>query len=308
MKLGFWKGWGKPFSLGSGATGGGSAVTYSIAGTVYDANGSTAVSGATVTIGGLSAISAANGTYTISNIPAGTSGNMTCTKSGYSWTAISISAMSDNLTNQNYTNAWWAVGGIGASCQGAYAPKGAASLADSYVNLANPGTDITAIDAPTFDTAVGWTFDGLADVLNTNIVPNLDNDWTFAVEFNNGSTVNNKVPLSAKTTVGGGRFYIDVRSGSNVWSMNGSNGQNVAPAMTAGNYIVAGAQSYRNGVADGAARTAGGGSNVVPVHIGALHNGGSFLWFFVGNITKVAIYNTVLDATQAAALDAAMNP
>lgn len=79
---------------------------YSISGTVFDADGTTAVQSATVALGAYNTTSAANGTYTISGIPAGTSGSLTCTKSGYSWTAISVSAMAGNLTNQNYTANW----------------------------------------------------------------------------------------------------------------------------------------------------------------------------------------------------------
>jgi hypothetical protein len=79
------------------------ATTYTISGTVYDADGSTAVVGATVALGALSAISGADGTYTISIIPSGTSGSMTCTKTGKAFAAITIAAMSGNLTSQNYT-------------------------------------------------------------------------------------------------------------------------------------------------------------------------------------------------------------
>jgi hypothetical protein len=85
------------------ASGGGAAV-YTISGTVYDADGTTPVEGATVALGAYSAESGVDGTYTIASVPAGTSGSMTCTLEGYSWTAISIAAMSGNLTGQDYTN------------------------------------------------------------------------------------------------------------------------------------------------------------------------------------------------------------
>jgi hypothetical protein len=107
---------------------------YTISGIVYDADGTTAVAGATIALGALTATSAADGTYTISSIPGGTSGSMTCTKAGYSWTAITVAAMTGNLTAQNYTNAWWAGGGSAAACVGAYIGKAAASQAASYVN------------------------------------------------------------------------------------------------------------------------------------------------------------------------------
>jgi hypothetical protein len=82
---------------------GGAAPKYTISGTVYDTDGSTAVASATVALGTLTATSGVDGTYTISNVPAGTSGSMTCTKAGLNWTAISVSAIAGNLTSQNYT-------------------------------------------------------------------------------------------------------------------------------------------------------------------------------------------------------------
>lgn len=54
---------------------------------------------------------------------------------------------------------WWFV--AGKTCVAAYQPKGAASLAASYVNLANPGTyDAAPGTAPAFAAATGWTFNG----------------------------------------------------------------------------------------------------------------------------------------------------
>lgn len=64
---------------------------------------------------------------------------------------------------------WWQV--AGQTCAAAYQPIGAASLAASYVNLANPGTYNAAPGvAPTL-AAGGWSFDGLTQYLTTGIVP-----------------------------------------------------------------------------------------------------------------------------------------
>ena len=67
---------------------------------------------------------------------------------------------------------WYLAGGIAkANCIAAYQPKGAASLAASYVNLVTPGTyDAAPGTAPTFDSALGWTFDGTSQYL---VQPNL---------------------------------------------------------------------------------------------------------------------------------------
>lgn len=54
---------------------------------------------------------------------------------------------------------WYRAGGASLPVA-AYQPKGAASLAASYTNLANPGTyDAAPGTAPSFNTATGWTFD-----------------------------------------------------------------------------------------------------------------------------------------------------
>lgn len=78
-------------------------TAYTISGYAYDADGSTGVVGATVALGAYSGVSGAGGAYTITGIPPGTSGPMTCTKTGYSWGTKTIASMSANLTSQNYT-------------------------------------------------------------------------------------------------------------------------------------------------------------------------------------------------------------
>lgn len=57
---------------------------------------------------------------------------------------------------------WWDLDGAITSCVAAWAAKGAASQAASYVNLVLPGTyDLTAgAVAPTWDTTTGWYFTG----------------------------------------------------------------------------------------------------------------------------------------------------
>jgi hypothetical protein len=66
---------------------------------------------------------------------------------------------------------WWLAGGVAAAnAIAVYQPKGAADLAASYVNLANPGTyDAAPGTAPTFDAATGWTFNGSTQYLTTGV-------------------------------------------------------------------------------------------------------------------------------------------
>lgn len=94
---------------------------------------------------------------------------------------------------------WWEV--AGQTCVAAYQPKGAASLAASYVNLANPGTyDAAPGTAPTFDASTGWTFNGTNQFLKTGIV-SADVEWTVLIRFSD-------VPNNAATVWGNGAFRI----------------------------------------------------------------------------------------------------
>lgn len=150
----------RPLGVRVGTGGGG----YSIAGIVYDADGTTVVQGATVELSEYSAVSAIDGSYMIEGIPPGTSGAMTCTKTGYSWTPIVVTEISESLISQHFTNAWYAGGGSLAACVGAYKAIGAASLAASYVNIITPGTADAYVGvgkvAPTLG-ANGWVWDGV---------------------------------------------------------------------------------------------------------------------------------------------------
>jgi hypothetical protein len=72
--------------------------------------------------------------------------------------------MQSAVLNASAATPWYLAGGIAAAnCLAAFQPKGAASLAASYVNLATSGAtwDCTApVAAPTFAAATGWTFTG----------------------------------------------------------------------------------------------------------------------------------------------------
>ena len=72
----------------------------------------------------------------------------------------------------SHTRQWWLAGGIHPSqVVAAYQPKGAASLAASYVNLANPGTNDAQVGvAPGLDSS-GWVFTGTEKLLGPNVSP-----------------------------------------------------------------------------------------------------------------------------------------
>ncbi len=69
---------------------------------------------------------------------------------------------------------WWLAGGISpANCIAAYQAIGATSLNNSYINLANPGTnDIIDVNAPYWNIVDGWVWDSDSNYpqLNTGVV------------------------------------------------------------------------------------------------------------------------------------------
>lgn len=195
---------------------------------------------------------------------------------------------------------WWLSGGISAAnCIAAYQPKQAASLAASYVNLANPGTNNAAPgSAPTQAGATGWTFGG-GQYLTTGIVPT--SSYSMIIRFNgcNASTL-----IGTSTAGGTTIFYMRILAASFRYA-NGAT-QDIAPTVSTGVFAMAGNQGYRNGTADGSTIATGASGVTQPIYIGALNNAGVASQFVTGDIYAAAIYNTTITAGQVAALYTAM--
>ncbi len=191
---------------------------------------------------------------------------------------------------------WWLSGGVSASnAIAVYQPKGAASLAASYTNLANPGTYTAAPGtAPTFDTATGWTFNGSTQYLSTGIIPPTS-AWTYLCRFSNatGGQLFGFYSGAATTTVfpntGGFRYYYNRAE------------LKKASGVTSGVIGVAGSTAYLDGADDGAIAIpwTGNTTNIVLLGFGNVTR-------YNGKIQALAIYDTTLSAAQVAAISAAM--
>lgn len=205
---------------------------------------------------------------------------------------------------------WWLSGGISAAnCVAAYAPKGAASLAASYSNLNNPGTNNAAPGvAPTFATASGWTFNGTTQYLTTGIVPG--NNYSAIVRFTSYSA-----PTTSNAAIVGSAISSAPNTGLTLGKAlttgalrfrNGDVGYTDASTATSGVMAAAGANAYLNGssVSSG---LGGSGGNANAMMIGALNFGGTINSFSSVIIIAVAIYNTTLSGSQVSALTTAMN-
>lgn len=200
--------------------------------------------------------------------------------------------------------AWWEV--AGQTCVAAYQPKGAADIAASYVNLANPGTYNAAPGvAPTWASATGWTFNGTTQYLTTGVVPSADNTWSMLCQLSNGDMTATRDLIGCYPNPVTNRFYI--RSWHSATEMIygiGSTARFTSPSMTSGICAIGGLQGYRNGVADGAPGVAGSGS-FPQVLVGCANYGGVPVNFYSGNIQAIAIWDTTLTAAQVAAISAA---
>jgi len=205
---------------------------------------------------------------------------------------------------------WWEVSG--QTCIAAYAPKGAANLAASYVNLANPGTyDAAPGTAPSFAAATGWTFVRTSlQYLTTGITP--ANGYSIIARFSNGSVISGQVGQLAGCYSGnetsrlgimplyyfdgiprmyyqhGGLFYTD-------------------GIMTSGVMAAAGSGCYMNGTSVGTNSTSFSTAASKTVYIGAQNGGPSPTDYFSGDIQALAIYSTTLSASDVTALTDRMN-
>ena len=201
---------------------------------------------------------------------------------------------------------WWEPTTGSYTVVAAYQAKGAADFNASLANLNNPGThDLTVdTDAPDFDTATGWYFDGFNNRLtSTASVSNKPATYIFRVK-----------PMDApayRTIIGGDNdsgLSVDVAASTNYMRVLKQGVANIGTSTTAltANNDVVGAVSYSSAgeyvfYVNGSA--AGSGTNNQTLTAGRLLRlgyQGAATQLFHGYILAVVLYSTVLDATQIA--------
>lgn len=178
-----------------------------------------------------------------------------------------------------------------------YQPKGAASLAASYVNLVNPGTyDAAPGVAPTLG-ASGWIFNGTSQYLTTGYSAN-QNAATLIVRF--ADKTNNNY-IAGWNITAGSRFAL-LSNATGPFYRLGNVDTAVAPAITAGVLTLAD-KGYRNGTAETAAATLVSASAVI--FIGALNQGGPSA-YGACTVQALAICSSKQSAAQILAASAAV--
>jgi len=143
-------------------------------------------------------------------------------------------------------NDWWTV--AGKTCVAAYQPKGAASLAASYINLANPGTNNAAPGtAPDWDSTNGWKFNGSDDYLTTGLGPRAT--WSVLLQFSNMSSNNSTYrDMLGYWNGGSDCFILEAVSAGGTTSMFWNMGyKTTTSVLTSGNMAMAAYHCYVNG-------------------------------------------------------------
>jgi hypothetical protein len=197
---------------------------------------------------------------------------------------------------------WYLAGGAPQPIA-AYCPKGAASLAASYVNLVRTDGTYNAAPggAPTFAAATGWGAND--DYLTTGILSAAN--MSMAIRFSDVS--GNNRTLMGSRDAGGGGLYLYASDASNKHYYNYESRAEIAPALAAGVMVIAGPHGYLNGTKETVAPLTNTIANPLEIYLLAINLNGTAALKLVGNVQAVAIWNVVLTAPQVAAISAAMS-
>jgi len=199
---------------------------------------------------------------------------------------------------------WWTLSNT-KSAVAAYQPIGASSLANSYINKANPGTnDATVGVAPTWSASTGWTFNGSSQYLNTGITPTVQT-WSGISKYSNATAATAFV-FGSMNNAGTLSFGIMPNRDTNVVRYDNSSSVAVAPGLATGTLAIAGLNAYRNGVSDGTIPSVAGTMDRT-IFLGARSEAGGPTWYLNGSIQSTAFFNTTLSSSQVASISGAMN-
>lgn len=192
---------------------------------------------------------------------------------------------------------WWDNDGAIAGCVVAYSPVGAASLAASYSNLQNPGTnDAAPGTAPAFNTATGWTFNGSSQWLTTGYT--LPITGSYLIRYANATGTDGRHGGAMVRVIP--RFF-----GGRFWQ-NGGGSLSVGSATASGVIGAASKTAYHNGSSTGTI-SAGATAETLPFFIGAINSAGSPANYAATDILAVVLYSVALSGADMATLTTLMN-
>jgi peptidoglycan/xylan/chitin deacetylase (PgdA/CDA1 family) len=201
---------------------------------------------------------------------------------------------------------WATLGGVDRSVvEGVYQPLGAATLADSYKNLATPGVHdaVPGTSAPILVPG-GWSLNGIDQYIDTTLIPT--NTCTILIAFTGFVPINRG--LCGALLDSTHRYRIYPHNGTQRLYQHVSGETRIEGGVLSGVIGMAGKQPYLNGVADGALAGTGTTLNMgsISLFIGALNNAGVPAAHAQATIKAFAFYSTILTAEQVAAISAGM--
>ena len=185
---------------------------------------------------------------------------------------------------------WWEL--PGQTCLAAYEPQGAASLAASYINLANPGTYDAAPGAagPTWNAADGWVFDAAqSQYLTTGLLLPDTQEPSIVVWFTDLAGTGGCLFGMTGTRY---LYIAPAFTGSYAYYAHGGSVITTAKLLRNGAMAVAGAQGFRFSLAEAGAFADSGTYQGKQMYIGCI-NGGSPR-YVAAKIRRIAVYATTL--------------
>lgn len=206
----------------------------------------------------------------------------------------------------------WLAGGISAANAIAiYYPVGAADLASSYINLANPGTyNAKPGSAPSWSAARGWY--GASWNLQTNGLIPASGTWTFLVWYTAGTQDSYRSLFGCEDSGNSSAIGLQMAfalSPARIKALNGSaTGASNYPIPTSDVfYAIAAKNVYKGALAEPYAIGAGTPTNTIPLMIGATTvNGTSATQVAGADIKALFIYDTALTQAQIEAVGIAI--
>ena len=201
---------------------------------------------------------------------------------------------------------WWLAGGIHhANARAVYKPKGAASLADSYVDQTGKGNAVSVGVAPTWTADGGWAFNGTTQYLDTGIVP--AETMTMMVRYG-GVTDSGSGAGVFENAVGGFYFMPQYFGGWTFyqWGDSDDSGGSLGDLSAGGTQALAANKAYVNGKLFSDIYWATWTPLTETIYVGAHNFDGVAADFFGGTVLAMAIYDVVLSAEQVAAVHLAM--
>jgi hypothetical protein len=210
------------------------------------------------------------------------------------------------------TDLWYLTTGVVAAdviC--AYKPKGAVSLAASYSNLANPGTqDAIATVPPTWNSTDGWIFNGTDQYLDTGAYPT--SDWSVLIKFSDFSLLGRYLLGVEDYDINGMFSFGDNSSLHDVYYIGVDTIVTVHASIVGGVRGISQYQPYLNGLVDGSpATTTVWGAVNASLIIGAYQwimspDPAAIESFSAVKVQALSLYNKPLNATQMLAISTAM--